>query len=162
MLEGILKQARTNGVESGEIIDREELRKREPHVEAIRALFFSTSGIVDSHGLMKQLETEAINNGTRMAYGNEVVAIRKVEGGYEVDLTDDSGSFTFTTKKVINAAGLGAWDVSRMAGLDNPRYKQHFWKGQYWAVGFLLHQVITKEATYVERKNCKRAPGAGK
>jgi L-2-hydroxyglutarate oxidase LhgO len=141
-LESILQQARNNGVESGRILDRSELQQHEPHVEGSRALYFDTSGIVDSHGLMKQLETDAVLQGAGMAYESEVTGIRKIDGGYEITVADASGHFVFTTQAVVNAAGLGAFRISAMAGMDDPFYRLYFWKGQYWAVGNGKHKLI--------------------
>jgi len=141
-LPSIRKRARANGVESGELIGRDRLQQHEPHVEGLKALYFGTSGIVDSHGLMKQLETDAVVNGVQMAYNNEVNRISRIEGGYEVEVIDASGKFSFTTGKVINAAGLGASEVCRMAGISDEQYRQHFWKGQYWAVGNGKHKLV--------------------
>lgn len=141
-LQSILDQARKNGVESGRILDRDELQQHEPHVEGCRALYFDTSGIVDSHGLMKQLETDAVLQGVEMAYESQVTAIQKIDGGYEVTVADASGQFHFTTEAVVNAAGLGAYEISSMLGMDDPFYRLYFWKGQYWAVGNGKHKLI--------------------
>ncbi|MBS3808176.1 MAG: NAD(P)/FAD-dependent oxidoreductase [Bacteroidales bacterium] len=141
-LESVLQQARGNGVESGRILDQDDLKSYEPHVTGIRALYFETSGIVDTHGLMKQLETDAVVGGTQMAYESRVTGLRRIEGGYEVELEDASGKFVFTTEAVINSAGLEAYEVSRMAGMDDLCYRLHFWKGQYWSIGNGKHKMI--------------------
>jgi len=141
-LSDILQRARTNGVESGTFVEAETLRQEEPHINAVKALYFNTSGIVDSHGLMKQLETDAVVRGTMMAYGSQIHNIRKIDGGYELEIFDEGGLFQFTAQKVINAAGLGAWEVARMVGLNDPAYQQHFWKGQYWAIGNGKHKMV--------------------
>lgn len=134
-LSSILVRAKNNGVTSGKHITREEAETLEPNIKTLSALHFPESGIVDSHGLMKELEKEAGRNGVEMAYNNEVTALRKIKGGYEVTVKDAEGDFTFSTGNVINSAGLGACDISGLMGADDPSYQYHFWKGEYWGVG---------------------------
>ncbi|MFW5901239.1 MAG: NAD(P)/FAD-dependent oxidoreductase [bacterium] len=134
-LPSILERAKNNDVTSGRHIISDEVKGQEPNVEALSALHFPESGIVDSHGLMKELEKEAGRNGVDIAYNNEVIRLKKVDGGYEVTVKDDEGKFTFSTHTVINSAGLGAYEISRLMGIDDPSYRYHFWKGEYWGVG---------------------------
>ena len=54
-LANILKQSRTNGVENGRHITKEEIKYLEPNVVAHSGLYYPSTGIIDSHGLMKQL-----------------------------------------------------------------------------------------------------------
>lgn len=134
-LPSILEGSKKNGVTSGKQITGEEVRELEPNVEAISALYYPESGIVDSHGLMKELEKEAGRNGVDMAYNNKVTGLRKIDGGYEVTVKDDEGDFTFSSRILINSAGLGAYEISRLMGIDDPYYRLYFWKGEYWGVG---------------------------
>lgn len=134
-LASILERSKNNGVTSGRHIISKEAKAMEPNVEALSALYFPESGIVDSHGLMKELEKEAGRKGVEMAYNNEVTGLKKIEGGYEVTVKDAEGNFTFSTGNVINSAGLGAYNISRLLGADDPSYHYHFWKGEYWGVG---------------------------
>jgi L-2-hydroxyglutarate oxidase LhgO len=143
-LGSILERSRRNGVQSGRHITREEIKNLAPNVEAISALYFPESGIVDSHGLMKELEKEAGRNGVDLAYNNEVVALKKIKGGYEVTVKDDEGNFTFSSHKIINAAGLGAYRISNLIGTADPFYRTFYWKGEYWAVGNGKHKMVKK------------------
>jgi L-2-hydroxyglutarate oxidase LhgO len=143
-LASILARSEKNGVQSGKWIPGEAAKELEPNVEAIAALHFPESGIVDSHALMKELEKEAGSNGVEMAYNNEVSSISKIEDGYEVTVKDNQGHFTFSTGIVINAAGLGAYDISCMLGVDHPHYRVYFWKGEYWGVGNGKHKMVNR------------------
>jgi L-2-hydroxyglutarate oxidase LhgO len=70
---------------------------------------------------MKSLETEAVTCGVTFAYGNELTAMRRIVGGdkdgaYELDTkTADDEAFSFTSRIVINAAGLYSDRVAAMA-----------------------------------------------
>lgn len=140
----ILERSRNNGVTSGSHITSEEAKELEPNVKTLSALYFPESGIVDSHGLMKELEKEAGRNGVDMAYNNEVTALKKIDNGYQVTVKDADGNFTFSTRKVINSAGLGAYNISRLMGPDDPSYRNYFWKGEYWGVGNGKSKLVSR------------------
>ena len=132
----ILKRSRSNGVTDGRIIERDEIAEIEPYVKAIRALFFPTSGIIDSFHLMKQLEADSVIGGSQMVYGAEVIGIKKINDGYHVYLIDaDKQKFDFSTKKIVNAAGLNAGNIAGYLGINDPDYRVYYWKGEYFGVG---------------------------
>jgi L-2-hydroxyglutarate oxidase LhgO len=134
-LRTVLGISKKNGVDAVELIRAEGIMKLEPHVRATAALYYPTTGIIDSHGLMKQLESLAKIQGVDFAYGSEVKGIRKLPEGYEITLHDADGSvFSFTTRQVINSAGLEADHVAAMVGMNSPEYEIHFCKGEYFRV----------------------------
>jgi L-2-hydroxyglutarate oxidase LhgO len=153
-LDEIVGKARANGVNDGRIIHRDEIREMEPHINARRAIHFPSSGIVDSHGLMKSLETAAINGGVTFAYGNELTGIRGIEGGYELETATAGGeNFAFTSRVVINAAGLQSVRVSEMAGISNPAYRMYYWKGEYFRIGNGKNRLVKRLIYPVPEKN---------
>ncbi|MCH7657651.1 MAG: NAD(P)/FAD-dependent oxidoreductase [Bacteroidetes bacterium] len=132
----ILKRSQDNGVMDGRIIEQDEVSELEPYVNTNMALYFPTSGIIDSHRLMKQLEADAVIGGSQMVYGTEVVGIKRIEDGYKVELIDaDKQKFDFSTKKIVNAAGLEAGKIAVCFGIDHPDYRVYYWKGEYFGVG---------------------------
>ena len=142
----ILQRAKDNGVEDAKLLNKEETKLLEPNVFATAAIFFPSTGIIDSYGLMKQLETDAVTNCTNLVYGAEVIAIRKINNGYEITINDNTGVSSFTAHVVINAAGLCSDNISEMAGIKDETYELHYWKGEYFSVGngknkFIQHLV---------------------
>ncbi len=132
----ILKRSQSNGVTDGRIIEQDEINEIEPYVKATRALYFPTSGIIDSFCLMKQLEADSVIGGSQMVYGAEIVGIKKDKDGYHVDMIDaDKQKFDFSTKKIVNAAGLNAGIISGYLGINDPDYRVYYWKGEYFGVG---------------------------
>jgi len=123
-----------NGVNL-DIIDKDQVASMEPAVFAIKALFSPTTGIVDTHSLMKRFETNILNNEGQIVYGSEVTGIRKLDHGYEVSLTDsDKKNFSFTSRIIINSAGLTSDKVSEMAGLSDEKLTINFCKGEYFRI----------------------------
>jgi L-2-hydroxyglutarate oxidase LhgO len=145
IIEGIQKTAFNNGVEDLLIIDKSRIAELEPSVYAIKAIFSPSTGIVDSHSLMKRYETNTINNGGQVVYGSEVTGIRKIENGYEISLLDsDKNVYRFTTQIVINSAGLTSDKVSEMAGLEDAKLKILFCKGEYFRLNPPKNRLINR------------------
>lgn len=131
----IKQTAINNGVDDLRIIEKDEISELEPNIFALRAILSPSTGIIDSHSLMKQFETNTLNNGGHIVYGSEVRGIRKIYGGYEITLLDsDQKQFTFSSKIVINSAGLTSDKVSEMAGLYDKNLSITFCKGEYFRV----------------------------
>jgi L-2-hydroxyglutarate oxidase LhgO len=133
-LQLLLKNAKNNGVHDGEYLSYEEIKKIEPNIKVFSALFYPSTGIIDSYGLLKQLEADAKNNGANAVYNTEVIEIKKLTKGYLVSVKDNSSKFSFTTKVLINAAGLFSDKISFLAGISDPLYNLYFWKGEYFSV----------------------------
>lgn len=150
----ILENAKKNGVVDGRIIDQKEIKDREPNISAVSAILFPSSGIVDSYGLMKQLETDCSINGVQLAYANEVIGIEKIQGGYSIEVIDnESGGFKFSSKIVINAGGLNSFSISKMLGIDDESYRLYYWKGEYFGVGNGKNRLVNSLIYPVPNKN---------
>ncbi|MBW2980475.1 NAD(P)/FAD-dependent oxidoreductase [Candidatus Woesearchaeota archaeon] len=144
VLEERLKRGRENGVDEGRpddeklrIISGAELQKREPNVRAVAALWSPLTGIIDSHGLMEYFLKKAKSKGGDVVYETELIGIDKINGGYEITVKEGGGSIEkYTTRVLINAAGLKADEVAQMAGIDVDAagYRQHYCKGEYFRV----------------------------
>lgn len=135
VIAGIRQTAIMNGVDDLEVCGRERIAELEPDIFALKALYSPSTGIVDSHSLMKQYETNAINNGASIVYGSEVTGIQKIKGGYEVTLLDaDKKNYSFTTEIIINSAGLTSDKIAEMAGINDSDLKIHFCKGEYFRI----------------------------
>ena len=146
-LHEILETARENQVTDGKILSETEIREIEPHIRAVQAISFPSSGIVDVHGLMQSLENEAVNRGVEFAYGCEVKGLVRDHdlNGYVVHILDaDGSSFDFSSRHVINSSGLGAEKIARMAGIKDSLYKTWFWKGEYFALLNGKHKLINR------------------
>jgi L-2-hydroxyglutarate oxidase LhgO len=142
VLQKVFKQSKFNGVLDGLLLSKDQALKLEPNIFCTAAIFFPSTGIVDSHGLMKQLESDAIINQATFAYNAEVVGIEKFEKGYLISVREASGTYSFTANTVINAAGLGSDTIAELSGTFDPSYQLYFWKGAYFAVGNGKNKLI--------------------
>ncbi len=145
IIEGIKKTAFANGVDDLIIIDRNQIAELEPSVYALKAILSPSTGIVDTHSLMKRFETGTINNGGQIVYGSEVTGIRKVKNGYEIILLDsDKNYYAFTSQVVINSAGLTSDKISEMVGLTDENLKILFCKGEYFRLNPPKNRLINR------------------
>lgn len=145
VIEGIRQTAIENGVNDLGFVGKEEIAQLEPEIFAVKALYSPSTGIVDSHSLMKRYETNALNNGCQIVYGSEVTGITKVRDGYTITLLDsDKQNYTFTSKIIINSAGLTADKISEMVGITDDNLKILFCKGEYFRINPPKNRLIKK------------------
>jgi L-2-hydroxyglutarate oxidase LhgO len=133
-LEKLMQQGQDNSVEGLKFLEREEVKKLEPHVEVERALISPSTGIVEPDELMNFFYAQARKNHAVLATETEVAALRKTDGGYEVSGMSVGEKFTVTARTVINCAGLYSDRIAAMTGLDVDKlgYRLHPCKGDYF------------------------------
>jgi L-2-hydroxyglutarate oxidase LhgO len=144
-LEALLAMGKDNGVSDLQILSQKEVQQIEPHINVLSALWSPSTGIIDTHSLMKYFETSAKTAGVDFAYGCEVEFIEKKPDGYEVGIRDADGErFSFLSRIVINSAGLCADKVAALAGIDIDAagYRIHYCKGEYFNLGGGKHKLI--------------------
>jgi len=133
-LERLLKNGLESGVEDLRIISKEEIKKIEPNINAQAAISSPSTGIIDSHSLVKKLLSEFKARGGQIAYNAEVIGIDKVSDGFKVSLEDIGGLFSFSARVAVNAAGLNSDKVAEMVGIKKDEYRIKYCKGDYFRV----------------------------
>jgi L-2-hydroxyglutarate oxidase LhgO len=127
-LETIRARGTANGVAGLEIVDLAFIRKREPHVEAVAALWSPATGRVDASALVRALLREAQHYGAIFLGHSAVVGGEPRIGEYEIRLERE----TLNTRIVVNAAGLYADEVS--AALGGSAFTIYPCRGEYAAL----------------------------
>jgi L-2-hydroxyglutarate oxidase LhgO len=144
-LERILATGHKNGV-ALEMITGEESRKLEPHVPAVAALFSPNTGVISAHGLMDALLHDARSGGATFQSSAEVVGLKRGGNDYEVSIRTPDGIESFTTERVVNAAGLDCDTVASLVGIDRDEagYRLHYCKGSYFAVAASKSHLVNR------------------
>lgn len=137
------QKAKANGVGDLTWLSKKQIKELEPAVNAVSALYSPSTGIIDSHLLMKHLEQKAKDNGVLIAYGSEVKSVRYEGRRYVINV---NGEDALETKVLVNSAGLYSDRIAAMAGIDIDKnhYKLHYCKGEYFSYAkpsFLKHLV---------------------
>lgn len=130
-------------------ITKEESKKEEPEVFAKEAILESSStGIIDSHGLMMYLLGQFEDKGGDMAYMTTVTSLQKRSGGgFDVTFKSKDGEETsIDAGVVINSAGLYACDISNMLLPEERWIKPYYAKGNYFT--YTASKPKTKRLIY--------------
>ncbi len=134
-LESILRNGRSNGVEL-EMLSGKQARALEPNIVSVGAIYSPSTGIVSVHELMEYLHHRAMANGVTLQQRCELTGITKDSQGYTLTVQEDGKESSFTTERLINAAGLQSDIVAEMAGIDidAEKYRMVYAKGSYFVV----------------------------
>ncbi len=150
-VESLWSTAVRNGVPSVTILEQKEVARREPNIRAAGALLSPETGIISVHALMDNYLHRACGQGAEVVCSTEVVGIEQKGGGYEVTTLNSSGErFTFTTERVINAAGLHSDVIARMVGCE---YTLHYCKGDYFSINGVKAGTVRSLVYPVPEKN---------
>ncbi len=135
-LQTLLERGRRNGVGDLSLLSRREMKELEPNVQGVAALLSPSTGIIDSHALMKYFLARAKEGGVQIVYQTEVVGIEKMAEEYQVTVKAGTGEFSFMARTVINCAGLHSDRVAELAGIDIAKvgYRLHYCKGEYFSL----------------------------
>ena len=137
ILQNLLNKGMANGVEDLALITKKEIMKLEPHINTTFAVYSPSTGILDTHQLMKKLETLAEEKGVMCAYNCEVKNITYSNPGFIIDAIDADGeNISLKADVVINSAGLCSDKIAQMAGIDidKEKYRIHYSKGEYFKI----------------------------
>lgn len=133
-LVSLYENALANGVPDIELIGANKVKALEPQVKAFAAIHSRTTGIIDSHALMKYFLFLAQQQGAVISFKSDVKAIERVSEGYSITVLDSAQeNFNFHSRTVVNCAGLESDRVAGLTGLDVSanRYELDYWKGRY-------------------------------
>jgi L-2-hydroxyglutarate oxidase LhgO len=138
VLLGIQERARENGADDLKMVSAREVKALEPNVKACAGLLSPSTGIVDSHRLMRRFAAQAQRNGAQLVPHTTVSGVERCDDGrYRVHVSyPDGEKDSFESRWVINCAGLEADRVARSMGIDVDAcgYRLHYWKGDYFSL----------------------------
>ncbi|MCH8491563.1 MAG: NAD(P)/FAD-dependent oxidoreductase [Oceanicaulis sp.] len=116
-------------------LDRREVERMEPAVNAVAGLFSPTTGVIDSHSLMLAYQGDAEDAGAMIAFLSPVTggAVRaagillRVGGAEPMEIV---------ARTVVNSAGLHACPLAAsIEGMPKDRIPKHWYaKGNYFSV----------------------------
>lgn len=117
-VEELFNRGQINGVPGLAILTKDELLAKEPNIspDVVGALWAASAGIFLPFGAAISFAENAIKNGVKVLTESPVVSI-EVENGYTSCVKTPTDEIT--TNYVINAAGLHADDIARLAGDDS-------------------------------------------
>ena len=138
-LQAILYKAQNNQVPDIKMISGVQAKALEPELQCEAAVLSSSTGVVDSHGLMLSLLGGFEDAGGMVAYQSPLLSAKPIsgnaEGGFELTIGGADG-MTIQTKLLINCAGLSAPALAqKIEGLSKDLIpKAYFAKGNYFSL----------------------------
>jgi len=129
-LTALMKNAQGNGVEGLRIVDRAEIRAREPHVEGDHAIEVPSTGIVSSEELVKAYARIAAEQGAHIVTNARVERIERRENSVRVV----SSAGEIEARCLVNSAGLFADEVAAMMGSSLAKHRIYPVRGEYCEV----------------------------
>ncbi len=124
-LEKLFQTGLANGVDGLTMVDRAFIRKREPNIRAVAAIYSPETGIVEAEALVNALRRAAEAEGVIFLPGTKLVGAGSGNDGLQLRTERE----TILAATVVNAAGLYADEVSKMLGGDE--FKIYPVRGEY-------------------------------
>jgi len=122
------------------IVGRGWVRRNEPNLsrEIDSALLGPTAAVINPYETIYAMTENAASNGVQIHCEREVTAIEGTRAGWKVT----ASGVVYESANVINAAGLYADEIARMAGMEVPRIIP--WKGEEF--------ILDKRARWLTRR----------
>lgn len=136
LLENLYVRGQQNGLQNLKKLGKEELLEYEPHVVGLAGIFVPQTGIVDYKIVAQKYGDLIQSKGGQINLGERVLDIQSSEDK-SVVITQKT---SYTTKLVINCAGLYSDKVARMT-VPNLNVKIIPFRGEYYK--------LTKEKEYL-------------
>ncbi len=111
-LERLMALGLANGVDDLELVGPTFVHQREPHVRAGEAVYSPSTGILDAEALVRTLVRLCEDLDVAVLPSTALVGVTPIADGFELATTSER----FIASTLVNAAGLDADDVSRLAG----------------------------------------------
>jgi L-2-hydroxyglutarate oxidase len=135
-LRGLEEKTAANSI-AFERIDRTELRRREPRIVGLGALYIPSTAIVSYAGVARAMATEFRSNGGEIRLRERVVSVE--EKPDEVVVATDRGEIR--ARRLIACAGLFADRIANWCGVADD-FKIVPFRGEYYRLGSDKYRIV--------------------
>lgn len=151
-LERLKETGDRNGVEGLEIIGGDEIRRMEPNIGGIAAMYSPWTAVTSPYLLTMALAENAVANGVKFFLETPVERISRENGGFVIR-TGSLSNPQFMARYVINCAGLFSDKIAGMAGIKG--YRLYPCRGEYFILDKRVKGILNMPVYPVPR------PGEG-
>jgi len=133
----LFERSKENGLDV-ELIDAEELRRREPNVEGIGAFLVKATGIVDYQKICIRMAELFRHDGGEIRLNAHVTDLRE---NSDAIVVSTAGGDIITTRYLITCAGLMADRITRMLDIDIDFQIVPF-RGEYFRLPATKNEIV--------------------
>ena len=128
-LDDLYERGTANKVKGLRLVDKEEIKDIEPHVNSEKALYAPHTAIVDNRKVSKVYADKIISKGGDIILNTKLIGSKRKN-----NLTLlETNNIDIETKKVINCAGLHSDRIANLMG-DEPNVKIIPFRGEYYTL----------------------------
>lgn len=127
LLENIYQRGLKNGLQGIRKINRDEVREKEPYVNAVEGIWVPEAGIISYREVAAKYAELVEQSGGQLILGQAVRNLTLTDGGVRVQTSEQE----WQSKWVVGCAGLYADRISQMVGAD-PGMKIVPFRGEYY------------------------------
>jgi glycerol-3-phosphate dehydrogenase len=146
IVDSIIADGRQNGCAALERVGPEKMRKLEPGITGVGAMFSANTAVFDPFLYTIHLAEAAMQNGASFFMNSEVTAVRKERGVFIVSTNTDE----YCGEILINSAGLYSGKVAAIAG--DPSFTIYPCRGEYFILDTVAASLISRPVYPVPRK----------
>jgi (S)-2-hydroxyglutarate dehydrogenase len=128
-LQTIFQRGAQNGLDGLKILNKEELKEYEPHVNGVEGIFVPQTGIVDYKVVANKYAQKVSEKGGMINLGEKVINIIYTKSNAIIETTKN----TYESKLVINCAGLYSDKIARFAE-EKLNLKIVPFRGEYYEI----------------------------
>ena len=129
MLKELYKRGTANGVEGLKIIEKDELREKEPNAAGLKAIWSPNTGIIDYKKVTESYANLFKKNGGDLLLDSKVKSITRENE----NIVLETETKTIKSKHIINCAGLHADRIAKLMGHDAGIRIVPF-RGEYYSI----------------------------
>lgn len=144
-MEALYERCHQNGV-SVECLSESALRKSEPNIIGLGAIYVSDTAIVDYRLITQRMVRLFVEQGGAIAYNARVVSMSETNRCIRVDAQIPGEIRTFNSRFLISCGGLMADRLTRMLGL-NTDFQIIPYRGEYYRLAS-RHNDLVKHLIY--------------
>jgi len=148
-LERYMVLGKENGLteEDISILDSNELKQKEPHLNCYSGLYCTKEGSTNYGLLTKAVSELSKKNGTDILLKRNVKNVEETPDQVNIIFSDGS---TLTANFVINCSGGNSLDIAKKFGLLNGYSDLHF-RGEYWVADSNIKNLVKTNIYTVPR-----------
>jgi L-2-hydroxyglutarate oxidase LhgO len=134
-LETLVGQGKENGVGDLEVLNSAEVKRLEPNINALSALYSPSTGIVDSAALMLSFQGDLESAGGILALNAPANGVQVKSGGFRIDI-GGADPMLLDSKLLVNSTGLHMGEtLKNIVGFPANHIPKHYYaKGNYFSL----------------------------